>query len=204
MSAAGAKFPAMSIDWGDAPTWVAGAFAAAAAYYTRGMLRSQRQQIDEQREFIAAQATNLEMERSELRAQAADRRRAQAAQIRMVPKPKQDRGSANDPWTESWMVHIQNESPEPIHGIEVRFGDSHTAIGSYHGNDNLGRNINLGVPLPKLASGGTAWFKSSSSTDGSMPNAHPVVSFKDNEGVRWKLDRYGDLAEVPPEQAAGE
>ncbi|MFE0651354.1 hypothetical protein ACFVZH_22475 [Streptomyces sp. NPDC059534] len=68
----------MNINWGDAPTWVAGAFAAAAAYYTRGMLKSQRQQIDEQRQFIEEQSANLALERAELRAQAEDRRIAQA------------------------------------------------------------------------------------------------------------------------------
>ncbi|MEU6168076.1 hypothetical protein [Streptomyces tanashiensis] len=193
----------MSIDWGDAPTWVAGVFAAAAAYYTRGMLKSQRQQIDEQRDFIAEQAANLELERSEFRALAAERRQAQAAKIRMEPKSKQDRPGPNDPWTEWWMVHIQNRSAEPVHDVVVRFGEAHTALSAFHGNDHQGRGVQLGVPLPVLAREGTAWFKSSSSTDGSMPNAHPVVYFTDNENVRWRLDRYGDLVEAPPEQNAG-
>ncbi|MGY3682981.1 hypothetical protein [Streptomyces sp. TE33382] len=41
------------IDWGDAPTWIAGGFAAVAAFYARGTLKSQQNQIAEQREFIA-------------------------------------------------------------------------------------------------------------------------------------------------------
>ncbi|MGA5198153.1 hypothetical protein [Streptomyces exfoliatus] len=68
----------MSIDWGDAPTWVAGAFAAATAYYTRGMLKSQRQQIEEQRDFIREQSAHLTLERRALMAQAEERRYAQA------------------------------------------------------------------------------------------------------------------------------
>lgn len=194
----------MTIDWGDAPTWVAGAFAAAAAFYTRGMLKSQRQQINEQRQFIAEQATNLEMERAEFRTQAAERRRAQAAQVRMEPKPMQNRHGENLPWTEWWMVLIRNQSSEPVHNVVVRFGESHVALGSYHGNDHMARKESLGMPLPVLAREGTAWFKSASSTDGSMPNAHPAVYFTDNEGVRWKLDRYGDLSEAPSDPLVAE
>jgi hypothetical protein len=194
----------MSIDWGDAPTWVAGAFAAAAAYYARGTLKSQRQQIDEQREFIAEQAANLQLERAEYGAIAAERRRAQAALIRMEPNPQTHRSGLTDPWTEWWLVKIHNRSSEPVRDVVVRFGENHTALGSFHGNDHMCRGAQLGVPLPVLAREGAAWFKSASSTDGSMPNALPCVYFTDNEGVRWKLDRYGDLAEVPPEPVAGE
>ncbi|MFF2650406.1 hypothetical protein [Streptomyces sp. NPDC058045] len=114
------------IDWGDVPTWIAGAFAAAAAYYARGTLRSQQQQIDEQRGFIAEQAANLRLEREELRAQLAERRATQARKIRLDvtatgAELSDETGELINP--DRWLVVVRNESEAPIYDITAQFGD---------------------------------------------------------------------------------
>jgi hypothetical protein len=70
-----------SINWGDAPTWAGAIFAAAAAAFTFITLRSQRQQLGEQRTFIGEQLVNLQAERDALAAAARARRSAQARQV---------------------------------------------------------------------------------------------------------------------------
>ncbi|MEU6774683.1 hypothetical protein [Streptomyces sp. NPDC046759] len=55
-----------AINWGDVPTWLGAIFAAAAAGAAVWTLKSQRDQIGEQRAFIAEQAANLRRERQQL------------------------------------------------------------------------------------------------------------------------------------------
>lgn len=191
--------PRMSIDWGDAPTWVAGAFAAAAAFYTRGMLKSQREQIDEQREFIREQSANLELERAEFRAQAEDRKRAQAAQVRLTGQVVESGGGVHGPLNETWRARVENRSGEPIKDVVVRYGPSHTSIGSYGRNDPDGHGRNFGIPLAVIGANGTFCFRSPTSSNGDLSNARPTALFTDSAGVRWLLDEHGALSEAPPE-----
>lgn len=104
------------IDWGDAPTWIAGGFAAVAAFYTRSTLKSQQSQIAEQREFIAQQSANLALERQALTADLADRRSSQARQVRLS---EQAHGAELNDETgqlenaNQWFVTVVNGSDAP-------------------------------------------------------------------------------------------
>ncbi|MFB7589365.1 hypothetical protein [Streptomyces sp. NPDC056169] len=176
----------MSIDWGDAPTWVAGAFAAAAAYYTRGMLKSQRQQIDEQRQFIAEQSANLALERQALSAQAQDRRVAHARQI-----------SAD--WYGN-MLRVLNASSAPITAVTAMFGElpspkAHEVVPSGLGNHELLRG-DFETPVQIVGAGRTYAF---APPEGEFTGALCVL-FSDEDGERWRLSAEGALESVPQEE----
>ncbi|MGO4630516.1 hypothetical protein AB4225_06165 [Streptomyces sp. 2RAF24] len=182
------------IDWGDAPTWLAGGFAAAAAWYTRGMLRSQRQQIDEQRQFIIEQSTNLSLERAELRAQADTRRRAQARVVGMSASFTVDDESGVMP--DHWVVKVTNDSAEPIHGVTVRFGEAYSATEACEIRRSDGRRLRpVGVPIGAIGPGRT--FRFISARNAAYVSARPRVNFVDGAGVQWELDEHGRLSEVP-------
>ncbi|MFI5685888.1 hypothetical protein [Streptomyces sp. NPDC051636] len=74
------------INWGDVPTWLGTLFAAAAAGAAVWTMKSQRDQIREQRVFIGEQSATMALERAELRAAAEDRRWAQARRVRMMQR----------------------------------------------------------------------------------------------------------------------
>ena len=185
------------IDWGDAPTWVAGAFAAAAAFYTRGMLKSQRQQIEEQRAFIAEQSTNLELERAELRAQADERRHGQARLVKMDTH-WEPLHSGDSTLGAFWTVFVESRSSEPLRDVTVRFGGAYNPAAAFDNRDNR----RAPVPLPLL--GPHREYRFTSQQSAGMENNRPVLFFTDNAGVRWRLDEHGELSEVPPEATPGE
>ncbi len=175
----------MSIDWGDAPTWVAGAFAAAAAYYTRGMLKSQRQQIDEQREFIREQSANLALERQALRAQAEERRVAHARQI-----------------SASWfggMVRVLNASDAPITDVTAMFGERESVKGHEVVPAGIGDHELLSgeydMPVDVIGAGRTYAFAApEEGVEGTV-----CVLFSDEDGQRWRLGVDGKLESAPEE-----
>jgi len=181
------------IDWGDAPTWCAGVFAAAAAWYTRGMLNSQRQQIEEQRAFIAEQSTNLALERAELRAQAEERRRAQALQVQMDAQWIESDPEYGDAVSEAlWRVIVSSHSPEPLRDVTVRFGDAYNPARAY---DASGGAAPTCVPV----FGANRRYRFLSPNSMAMANQRPVLFFTDNAGVRWRLDEHGELSEAVEE-----
>ncbi|MFC8661268.1 hypothetical protein [Streptomyces sp. NPDC057199] len=112
-----------SINWGDAPTWAGAIFAAAAAAFTFITLRSQHQQLDEQRVFIGEQLVNLQAERDALVVAAQDRRSAQARQVtlrtQLVIGP--DGPDAADGCY--LQAVVSNSSDRPITDVDVEFGD---------------------------------------------------------------------------------
>lgn len=174
----------VSIDWGDAPTWVAGAFAAAAAYYTRGMLKSQRQQIDEQRQFIAEQSANLSLERQALQAQADERKYAHARQVE----------------AERWQhfLKVRNLSDAPITDVFVRFGDrsatkAHQIIPAGHG-DPPRFSGDSEMPVELIGPGREYAF-----VDGieRWTTEVAVLFFTDEDSARWQLDQDGKLEVAP-------
>ncbi|MGW0596123.1 hypothetical protein ACWD11_03145 [Streptomyces sp. NPDC002776] len=171
------------INWGDAPTWVAGTFAAAAAYYARGTLKSQQHQIQEQRQFIAEQSANLALERSELRAVAEERRRAQADQVELQRAPY-------------WRLH--NHSNAPLYDVTMMFGGRPaTTSNELFITEGIPRAMAGeagGGTVPVMGAGRTFVF----STDPEPARDEPVsVLFTDEDGVRWSLDGHGKLEELP-------
>uniref|UniRef100_UPI003516A00A hypothetical protein n=1 Tax=Streptomyces calvus TaxID=67282 RepID=UPI003516A00A len=199
------------IDWGDAPTWVAGAFAAAAAFYARGTLRSQQKQIEEQRHFIEQQSMNLALEREALQAAADERKRAQASAVRMAvrevssPNTPSDGAGGRVHW-DALAADVVNESNEPVHDVVVRFGGQ-DAIGAkqgvrqrFAGGQLTGRwegtGDELHPPVTLLGATGCLIFASGAIGREQLETERPVVFFTDNAGVRWSLDEHGSLQEV--------
>lgn len=174
----------MSIDWGDAPTWVAGAFAAAAAYYTRGMLKSQRQQIEEQRDFIREQSANLTLERRALMAQAEERRYAQARQV----EAKRFQNS----------MRVRNNSDAAIKEVYVDFGDRRSVkacevVPAGIGSHELYQG-DYEIPVALIGPGRHYAFIDSE--EGWTEDIAAVV-FTDEDGGIWRLDQEGQLEPAP-------
>lgn len=181
------------MDSGDLATWVGSCFAAIAAGATLWTLKSQRDQIGEQREFIAEQSQNLELERAELRAAAEDRKWAQARQVlvRHYMAPTGEQGAYY------WKVTIKNPSDAPVHDVEVRFGAAYIAAEVHEvlNTESLGERWT--IPVHLLGAGRTAQFNSQRWPEATAHNNRPVVAFSDDSGLRWALDSYGKLEEAP-------
>lgn len=197
------------MNWGDAPTWLAAVFAGGAALFAYQTIRSQREQIGEQRQFIAEQSATLELERAELRAAAEDRKWAQARQLRMHHHKAISRhidGIAGE--EDHWIVTILNTSDAPVHGIEVRFGTAYVAVEVYElapsATHNLGAQLGdrLAAPVHLLGPGRAVRFKSQLWPASTLHNNRPSVTFTDDSGVRWTLDSYGKLEETPANGAS--
>jgi hypothetical protein len=167
------------IDWGDAPTWIAGLFAATAAYYTRGMLRSQQQQIREQRAFIAEQSANLSLERQALQAQAEERRYAQARLIEVQR------------WQNS--LRVTNHSDAPIKDVTVTFGDREAAHAHHLVSAGVGDRLvargQFALPVDLIGPGRLYSFVDVNQ----QADAVAVLHFTDGDGNRWQLDEHGRL-----------
>ncbi|NYV73169.1 hypothetical protein [Streptomyces sp. UH6] len=206
------------IDWGDAPTWVAGGFAALAAYYTRGMLRSQQQQIAEQRQYIAQQAMNLALEREALQSAANERKQEQARQVRMevqalLSSDAEREAPGSRPPSNLLVAHVINESNESVHDVSLSFGREDPAWARHgarkrvpgatrvRGGDGptwwVATGGNLQSPVSELRAGGACVvFNSGVIGHERVATDRPVVFFTDSAGVRWSLDEYGALKEV--------
>ncbi|MFE2555984.1 hypothetical protein ACFXGT_08100 [Streptomyces sp. NPDC059352] len=207
----------MSIDWGDAPTWIAAVFAGGAAWFAGstwlsqkrqlGLLRSQVEEqsefIGEQRVLIREQSENIQLERGELRAQAKERRYAQARAVMMqaewAPTGPDAYGRATP---DHWRVTVRNASSEPLRDVTVRFGDAYLPVGaSLLDEERNSYEPNFPVPVHLVGPRRVFRFDSARGSVG-VENAHPVLLFTDNAGVRWRLDEHGELSEVPPEGPA--
>ncbi|MER7814526.1 hypothetical protein [Streptomyces sp. NPDC096153] len=187
---------------GDVPTWVAAIFAGGAAVFAgvtmvimRRQIGMQRDQLDEQREFIAEQSQNLQLERAELRAQAEDRRVAQARQVIMSvtaltsAEPQSDGGGPD-----TWQVRVRNPSDAPIRDVVMSFGGT-LGVRAIRAP---GFSTTEDVPLPVLGGDRMAEFLSTHVTAGVLDDSPPVVNFTDDAGVRWRLDSLGRLREEQP------
>lgn len=188
------------VDWGDVPTWFGGGFAALAFGAAAWTLKSQRDQISEQRVFIGEQSATLALEREALRAGAEDRKWAQARQLRMHNR----KGYGRDDEVEldeadHWVVTIVNQSDAPVHGVEVRFGEAYRASDVFACNRHWEPGERLASPIHLLGPGRVAQFLSQSWPSATVHNNRPSVAFTDDDGVRWTLDAHGKLEEASPE-----
>ncbi|MGA5322438.1 hypothetical protein ACPCIU_18630 [Streptomyces seoulensis] len=189
------------INWGDVPTWLGTVFAAAAAGAAVWTLKSQRDQIQEQRVFIAEQSATMELERAELRSAAEDRRWAQARRVRMHHQPAWSTPDAegNAGPDDHWVVIASNGSDAPVHQVEVRFGSAYTAAEAYelsreslHAHQGERRTI----PLHLVGPSRRVRFHSQRWRSATVHNNRPTLYFTDDGGVRWSLDSYGKLEET--------
>lgn len=189
-----------SIDWGDAPTWIAAVFAGGAALFAGLTIRSQRQQIAEQRQFIAEQSQNLALERAELHAAEGTRRRAQAKQVSMVYRTSGYRERDSDGsfiGYDRWKVEIANGSDEPVRDVKVRFGDTYDAANAVEAESrHLPDSGRRGVPVAVLGPGRTAVFESSRWQEVTVDNNRPALQFTDAAGAVWRRDEDGVLTAV--------
>jgi hypothetical protein len=205
------------LQWGDVPTWIGGAGALAAAWYAYQTITSQRQQIGEQQEFIAEQTRfmeeqrqNLVLERAELHAAADDRRVAQARQIRMHQRMlgSEPDGMGGIVGVDHWSVTVQNPSDAPVHQLEVHFGSAYIASDAWEWpafelfNQRASVGDRLAMPVYLLGPGRAARFHSQKWQSATVHNNRPVLSFTDDNGLRWRLDSYGKLEEAPVEPRA--
>ncbi|WP_143688505.1 hypothetical protein [Streptomyces barkulensis] len=199
-----------AIDWGDAPTWLGAVFAALAAAAAVWTLKSQRDQIDEQREFIRQQSENLALERAELQAVAEDRKREQASRVTMVDCHLRlkdgDLTDAGAPDGRRWYVAVQNGSSAPIFSVQMTFGAAgiaeETAVNQNPaaGHSSLGL-IGRNSPVKVVGAGDRLRFDSVLISPEEIPACRPVLYFTDEAGVRWSLDEHGKLEEVTEGQA---
>ncbi|MCG3041560.1 hypothetical protein L7D48_13475 [Streptomyces sp. S1A] len=188
------------IDWGDAPTWLGAVFAAMAAAAAVWTLKSQRDQIDEQRDFIRQQSENLALERAELRAVADDRKREQASQVKIAAHVfRRDENGYDDEMR--WYVVVKNESDAPIFSLQVTLGAAGNAVevsearyNRAYGYTTAGRRT---TPPLEVAGAGKLYRFCSEIMDREEGAANrPVLLFTDEAGVRWSLDGHGKLEEV--------
>ncbi|MFB6626497.1 hypothetical protein ACFCWD_29015 [Streptomyces sp. NPDC056374] len=197
----------MSIDWGDAPTWIAAVFAGLAAGFTGWTLVSQRQQIDEQRDFIGQQSSNLRLERAELLAAAEDRRMGQARAAHLVfDVVGQGNDGAGRPTTyDHWRVVFTNGSNEPFRDVMVRFGQAYIGVGAVENQavylPDQGRRT---LPVDLLGSYRSLTVESPRWPEATVDNNPPAVYFTDSNGQRWMLDRHGILTPQAVESAPGD
>ncbi|MDX3074608.1 hypothetical protein [Streptomyces sp. MI02-7b] len=181
------------IDWGDAPTWVAGAFAAVAAYYARGTMKSQQKQIEEQRHFIAEQSLNLALERAQLSAAAEDRKWEQARQISMkawIQGGRFDRATGQTEGPRVWSAEVLNGSPVAIWAIHLCFvpADQDAAGPGLEANPE-------GRFRHSLAASEKEYLFSAPAPLAVLERNRPVLHFRDDGGVEWALNEYGKLTE---------
>ncbi|MFB8267459.1 hypothetical protein ACFC96_12695 [Streptomyces sp. NPDC055955] len=173
------------MNWGDVPTWGGVIFAALAAAATIWTLKSQRDQIGEQRQFIAEQAATLALERAELHAAALKWRQEQARRVRLVN---------SRPY-----VGLVNDSDDPI--TDVTCTDDGVEIDRVFVADSTNRaSAELlaailqgaaNTPAAVVGVGQAASFPREQGNRGRL-----VFEFTDAAGVRWRRDDLGSVSEV--------
>lgn len=179
-----------SIDWGDAPTWIAAIFAGLAALFAGLTIKSQRKQITEQREFIGEQSRNLQLERDALEAGMQERRRAQAE---LVYVGRSDRGPIGV---------IKNHSGAPIRDVALRAGDLHAtdAVLAQPGDNRFPDGARTELPFPLVGAGRVATFRFGPIERESPPIQEAfVATFTDADGIKWQRDEHGLLVELTNE-----
>ncbi|WP_407288594.1 hypothetical protein [Streptomyces sp. BP-8] len=188
------------IDWGDAPTWVGALFAGGAAWFAFQTIKSQREQIGEQRQFIAEQSATMALERDELRAAAEERRLSQARQVVMAAEldGRQQvydaEGELVTP-VDHWRAQVTNRSTEPIRDLMVRFGEAYVAVGAVT-FDESGQGNPVPVPVHLLGPGRRCELRSQRFRVTTLQNSPPTLFFTDAGGQRWRIDVHGELSEA--------
>lgn len=183
------------MDGGDLATWVGSSFAAVAAAATLWTLKSQRDQIGEQRAFIGEQSATMALERAELHAAAEDRRWSQARRIRMIHCRVEGDGPEDGVW---WDVLIENTSDAPVRDLTVRFGTAYLADAVHEVTRSGEQGERWIMPVPLLGPGRRVRFTSQRWPASTAHNNRPSLEFVDDNGLHWTLDYYDDLNPVPP------
>ncbi|MFE1586997.1 hypothetical protein [Streptomyces sp. NPDC059402] len=187
-------------EWvGDIPTWIGAGGALGAAWFAYQTITSQRQQIGEQQAFIADQTRfmdeqrqNLELERAELRAQADERRISQAQKVHM---------GQHLVGGFYWRATVGNSSTSAVRNLNVRFGIADgPALVKLKTTGQVWETVS--PPLQLLGPGRTALFESPQWDHDTAQLSKPTLFFTDDNGVRWSLDSYGKLEEVPADGAS--
>ncbi|MFD9651753.1 hypothetical protein [Streptomyces mirabilis] len=174
------------IDWGDAPTWLGAVFAAAAAGAAVWTLKSQRDQIDEQRRFIAEQSMNLGLERQALLAAAQERHEAQARKIRLYPQAPTYVQVVNDSDDPIYDVHCEARGMPALHAVELAPSEG---VGA-----GILADLVQGASRPyvhRLGVGREAWFHVVTNERGAVH-----IRFTDAAGNKWVCDDAGGLHEA--------
>lgn len=188
------------VDWGDAPTWcgvvaatAAGVFAALSFLKLCEQVEDQRRALAEQRAFIADQralmadqAATMAAERAEMQAAADARRAEQARKVEL--KTQQN--------TNSHVAGVVNHSDGPIREVMVKFGDyhaSHAVEMRSEVTDYLTRGPQRVAPIDVVGAGRRFTFVLDGMSEGTIANSRPVLTFKDEAGVGWRLDEHGLL-----------
>lgn len=185
------------MDWGDAPTWIAAIFAGGAALFAYMTIKSQRQQISEQRTFIGEQSENLTLERAELRAALEGRRWAQAKQVVMTYET--GGASARDSTGslagyDRWVVHVSNGSDDLVRDVLVRFGDTYNAASAVEMDTrHLPDGGRRAVPADVIGPGRQVQFESPRLGEVTVDNNRPELRFTDAAGTAWRRDQHGVL-----------
>ncbi|WP_406191823.1 hypothetical protein OG331_47450 [Streptomyces sp. NBC_01017] len=176
------------MDSGDLATWVGSSFAAIAAGATLWTLKSQRDQIGEQRQFIAEQSATLALERQELLASAQDRREDQARKIELEVTPSyvKVRNRSDDPLAE---VHCLEDGQPPVRAASARAEGAEASL-SMVLEQLQGQEQHH---LDTLGVGRIGWFQRRS--DPSRTGA-VEIAFTDAAGVHWTKTHLGELRQV--------
>ncbi|MFB6565442.1 hypothetical protein ACFCYH_42280 [Streptomyces sp. NPDC056400] len=195
-----------SIDWGDVPTWMGALFAAGAAFGALGALRSQRTQLNEQRQFIAEQRVVLDLQRQELEDTLAERRvgplRRHIKMWYQLLNQDGEPSTAGHPDEQvRWRVRIGNRWDSPIREVSVFFGIAE-AVETTMTTHN--RDTEEWVELPpdpcvegrtikRLGPNKTAVFYSAWGVRGELIHERPTCRFRDVERAAWVLDEDNDI-----------
>ncbi|OKI22219.1 hypothetical protein [Streptomyces sp. CB03911] len=204
------------IQWGDAPTWLGFIAAGIAAFFAFRSFQKMRDQVSDQRDFIAdqlvfigdqrqfmadqmtfigdqrqfmiEQSANLALERQALTADAAARRASQARQVTM-----------NVVRTESTcMARVLNGSNAPLKDVDLRFGAYVVSAMEVHpNNEQLPRGPERPTPLEVVGPGAVFNFWLRGHSADTIREARARLQFTDENGVSWLVDEYNSLSEVP-------
>lgn len=176
------------MDSGDLATWVGSSLAGVAAAATLWTLKSQRDQIDEQRTFIGEQSANLTLERQALLAAAQERREAQARRIRFEVTPP--------------YVKVLNRSEDPITEVRCREDGQPPVRAAASRADGVEASISMMLEqlqgqeqehIDVLGVNRLGWFQRRPGLTGAVE-----IAFTDANDVRWTRDSQGKLTEFPP------
>lgn len=175
-------------------------FAAIAAYGAIATMKSQRRQIDEQRQFIRTQTALLELDHR-------DRTWAQALGIRVTAKVRRYRRQL---W---WSVVVHNTSSAPVFDVDVTFG---AELPAHRWDDKQSlattafRAYTLQSPISyyapdfrvRLEHRGRLAVASEEWPRGQPGKERPTVEFTDATHVRWRLNG-GELTKLGPVNGNG-
>ncbi|MFI6587286.1 hypothetical protein [Embleya sp. NPDC050493] len=178
------------VDRSNALTAAGAVFAATAAWATLRTLRYQRQQLDEQRLFVAEQTRVLQLQQDQLLAYARDRT-DQARRITVDSKFADVPGDPAADGNGSRTVTVTNPTDYPIRGVRVDFGGSGSpewATIQLEGQYGATRST---YPIDVLAPRSVAVFYSGVWPANDIFYSPPQVTFTDSLGQQWQVNENG-------------